>query len=94
MLSRMQFMCFLVVDNVVYVLSYALPLYQIQSNRIIGSGVIAFKKFGGYSKCRHECSCSSARRVSNCNTNVPLEDIYPPMNSYRIVFGIDNVMPF
>ena len=51
------------------------------------------QRFGRYSKCRHECSCSSTRRVSNFNTNVPLGDIYPPIELHCNVLGIDNAMP-
>ena len=34
-------------------------------------GDIAFQIIGGYRKCRHECSCSNAQIVSNCNGNLP-----------------------
>ena len=61
---------------------------KLTKSSIVG---IAFKRVGGYSKCRHECSCSSARRVSNFNTNIPLGDIYPPIKLYYDVLGIDNV---
>ena len=36
---------------------------------------------------------SGVRRVSNFNTNVPLGDIYPPVELYCNVLGIDNNMP-
>ena len=63
---------YLVNDNFWYVPSDALPLYQIlkQSDNWLWRYCIS--KIWGYSKCRHECSCSSARRVSNFNTNLPL----------------------
>ena len=32
--------------------------------------------------CRHECSCSSARRVSNTHTNLPQGGYLP---SYKVV---------
>ena len=50
-------MC-LVIDNFVYVPSNALPLYQIlkQSDNCLYGDNIAFKRSGGYRKCRHECS--------------------------------------
>ena len=47
------------------------PCIKFWSNQTIGYGDIAFKRFGGYRKCSHECSCSSARRMSNFNGNIP-----------------------
>ena len=56
--------------------------------------ILDFKDLGDTAKNgRHECSYSSARRVSNFNTNVPLGDIYPPIKLYYDVLGIDNVIP-
>ena len=82
----------LVIDNFLHVPSDALPLYQIlKQSEHICYGDIAFQRFGGYRKCRQEYSCSSARRVSNFNDNVPHGGIN--LKLYCNVFGIDNVMP-
>ena len=75
---------YLVIDNLLYYLLMAMT---------IGYGYIAFQRFRGYRKCRHECSCSSARSVSNFNGNVPQGGIYPHAKLYCNVLGIDNVMP-
>ena len=40
----------------------------------------------------HECSCSSARRVSNLNSNVLLGDNYPHIKLYCNALRIDNVI--
>ena len=70
------------------------PCIKFLSNRTIGYGDIAFQTFGGYRKCRHECSCSSARRVPNVNSNTPHGGVYPHIiKLYCNVLGIDNVMP-
>ena len=57
MLSQMQFGCYLVNNNVVYVSSDALPLYQIlkQWDNWLWR-YIAIPRFGGYRKCHHKCS--------------------------------------
>ena len=55
--------------------------------------ILHLKDLGGYSKCRHECSCASAMRVSNFNSKVPQGGFYPDIKLYFNVFGIDNVMP-
>ena len=61
----------LVIDNCVYVSSHALDLCQIvkQSDNWLWRYCIS--KIWGI-QCRHEFSCSSARKVSNFNNNVPL----------------------
>ena len=61
---------------------------KFESNLTIIHGDIAFKRIGGYRKCRHECNCSSARRVSNFNTDISLGDIYHPIKLYYDVLGI------
>ena len=55
--------------------------------------ILHLKDLGGYRKCRHECRCSSARRVTHFNGNVHMGDIYPHIKLYCNVLGIDNVMP-
>ena len=44
-------------------------------------------------ECRlTERSCSGARRVSNCNSNVP-QGVYPHIKLHCNILGIDNDMP-
>ena len=78
-----------------YVPSDALPLYQIlkqSNNLLIGYGDIAFKRFGEYSECSHECSCSSTRSVKlQYQRTSGGYHINPHIKLY--VLGIDNAMP-
>ena len=60
-----------VVTNAVWVLTILVmhilmfyPCIKFESNQTIVYGDIAFQRFGGYRKCRHECS-SSARSVNS-----------------------------
>ena len=68
--SRMEFGCLSSHCHFWYVSSDILPLYQIlkQSDNWF-YGDIAFKRFEGYIRCRHECSCSRAQRMSNQRTS-------------------------
>ena len=76
-----------VVTNAVWVFIYSLtnvyPCIKFESNRTIGYGDIAAKRFWGYRKCRHECSCSSARRVSTFSMATYLMRRYLP--SYKVL---------
>ena len=81
---------YLVIDNLLYVPSDSFTLYNISKKSDNGYEYIAFRRFGGYRKCRHERSCSSARRVSN--GNIPQGCIYPRIKLYCNALGIDNVM--
>ena len=56
--------------------------------------ILHFKDLMGYSKCRHECSYFSARRVSNFNTNAPLGDIYLPIKLYYDVLELTMLYHF
>ena len=82
----------LVIDNFFYVASDTSPLYQIwkQSNHYLWRYCI-LKIWGIQVSFGCECSCSSARRVSNFNSNVPQGGIYPhikferdPLNTFRL----------
>ena len=67
------------------------PYTPVSKFKAIGYGDIAFQRFGGYRKCRHEYSCSSAQVYFNSNITQG-GYIYPHIMLYCNVLGIDNVV--
>ena len=83
-MSKSSLGVYLVIDNV-RVPSDALPLYQIlkQSDNWLWRYCIS--KIWGYRKCRHECSWSSARGVSNFNMKAPQGRGGGGLSAYTVV---------
>ena len=82
----------LVIDKFLYVASDSSPLYKIlkQSDYYLWRYCI-LKIWGIWVLFGYEHSCSSLRRVSNFNSNVPQGGIYPHINFERDPLNIIRV---